>query len=274
VLLSFGLVLIATALLVLGLLVGDGLSLIYASIALSALAAVILFIAVRVAKPGEAPTGPAPLVPDREPEFATPEPPTTAEEPALPPATWQGPDAEWEGEWEDDEDPLEFPIADYDELTEDEILPLLPQLYVDELDVVEARERQGRARVAIINMLGELRSPAVDEDEWSPPGFPIAGYDALTVPDILAMLDDLDDDELMEVRDYEAANKRRRSLLAKFERRLGVDEPVTPAAPTARTAAAARPRVVKVAPLKRAPARVKKAAPVQKAAPKRSTKRT
>ena len=51
VLLSFGLVLLATVLLVLGLLVGDGLSLIYASVALSAVAAIILFVAVRVSKP-------------------------------------------------------------------------------------------------------------------------------------------------------------------------------------------------------------------------------
>ena len=88
VLLSFGLVLIATVLLVLGLLVGDGLSLIYASIALSAVAAVILFVAVRVSKPKVAQAaGPAPLVPDREPEpeYATAGAPATTTMPAVAP---------------------------------------------------------------------------------------------------------------------------------------------------------------------------------------------
>ncbi len=62
VLLSFGLVLVATVLLVLGLLVGEGLGLIYASIGLSALAAILLVVAVRVAKPKTtAPVAPTPI---------------------------------------------------------------------------------------------------------------------------------------------------------------------------------------------------------------------
>ena len=65
VLLSFGLVLVATVLLVLGLLVDSGLSLIYGSIALSVIAAVVLFVAVRVSKPKEAlASAPAPLLPE------------------------------------------------------------------------------------------------------------------------------------------------------------------------------------------------------------------
>jgi hypothetical protein len=55
VLLSFGVLLVATVLLILGLLAGHGLALIYVSIALSALSAVILFVAVRVSKPNDAP---------------------------------------------------------------------------------------------------------------------------------------------------------------------------------------------------------------------------
>jgi len=61
VLLSFALVLVATVLLVLGLLNDDGLTLIYASIASSALAAIVLIVALRRDKPVESGTdAPAP----------------------------------------------------------------------------------------------------------------------------------------------------------------------------------------------------------------------
>src|SRR3954453_2439514 len=53
VLLSFALVLVATVLLVLGLLNDDGLTLIYASIGASVLAAVVLIVALRRNKPQE-----------------------------------------------------------------------------------------------------------------------------------------------------------------------------------------------------------------------------
>ena len=58
VLLSFGVLLVATVLLILGLLAGAGLALVYVSIVLSALSAVILFVAVRVAKPNDVPDQP------------------------------------------------------------------------------------------------------------------------------------------------------------------------------------------------------------------------
>lgn len=51
VLVSFGLVLVATVLLVVGLLLGEGLTLIYLSIAISVLAAIVLLVAVRVGRP-------------------------------------------------------------------------------------------------------------------------------------------------------------------------------------------------------------------------------
>ncbi len=51
VLVSVGLVLLATILLVVGLLSDDGIDLIYLSIAASATAAVVLFLAVRMARP-------------------------------------------------------------------------------------------------------------------------------------------------------------------------------------------------------------------------------
>jgi hypothetical protein len=70
VIVSFALVLVATVLLVLGLLAEDGLTLIYVSIACSAGAAIVLFVAVRMAHPEEAPalaaSGPVPS-PDSAP---------------------------------------------------------------------------------------------------------------------------------------------------------------------------------------------------------------
>jgi hypothetical protein len=353
VLLSFGLVLIATVLLVLGLLVGDGLALIYLSIGLSALAAVILFVAVRVSKPTAAPSsGPAPLLPDSGPQLATtgaasatavapaparaprkpPAAPTTKtpvvtppvvheadeseQEPASDAGEWLAADQGWEepaADWEEDE--LDFPIADYDELTEDEILPLLPQLYTDEIDVVYEREAQGQARPVILETLArmgggapaaaiyeaesdeaesdeaESDEPAIDEaeseewrpepeddtdeeelvvdltepqDEWTADQFPIEGYDELTLGDVYSLLDQLDEDQLVQVREYEAANKRRQFLLSGIDRRLGVEAQTATTPPARRTAAK-----LPTAPLKRAPARTKKP-PAKKAAAKKA----
>jgi len=89
VLLSFGLVLVATVLLVLGLLVGDGLTLIYISIGLSALAAVILFVAVRISKPKTADVGAAAAAPTPTgaPVEVQPEPQYAAVAPTADPTT-------------------------------------------------------------------------------------------------------------------------------------------------------------------------------------------
>jgi hypothetical protein len=54
-----------------------------------------------------------------------------------------------------DED-LMFPIEDYDELRVSEILPLLPELYDDELELVADRERDGSNRASILNRIDEL----------------------------------------------------------------------------------------------------------------------
>jgi hypothetical protein len=57
----------------------------------------------------------------------------------------------------DDDEP--FPIEDYDDLRANEILPLLPQLYADELERVRDHERSGANRGAIIDKIDELLSP-------------------------------------------------------------------------------------------------------------------
>lgn len=195
VLLSFGLVLVATVLLVLGLLADDGLTLIYISIACSVLAGIVLVLATRMGKPKArtASSGPEPLAdtPDARPteaaeptpepvpasasvaeslprsepadadESFAPEPVTTAVPPVETTAAVPVPVSEPEPAPEDDDEDF-FPIADYDDLTVNEILPLLPELYADEIGVVEERERQGKSRVRILNRLAELREVLAD----------------------------------------------------------------------------------------------------------------
>ena len=56
----------------------------------------------------------------------------------------------------EDDDDLMFPIEDYDDLRVSEILPLLPELYDDELELVAERERSGANRSSILNRIEEL----------------------------------------------------------------------------------------------------------------------
>ena len=56
----------------------------------------------------------------------------------------------------DGEDELLFPIEDYDDLRVSEILPLLPELYDDELELVAERERDGSNRASILNRIDDL----------------------------------------------------------------------------------------------------------------------
>jgi hypothetical protein len=79
VLISFGLVLVATVLLVLGLVQDSGLTLIYVSIGCSLLAGIILVVATRVnrPKPESIAAGPSPLPPDEPVLAPEPTPATT-----------------------------------------------------------------------------------------------------------------------------------------------------------------------------------------------------
>jgi hypothetical protein len=200
VLVSFGLVLLATILLVVGLL-ADALTLIYLSIAASFTAAVVLYLAFRRArpKPDTNLQAPTPIPPEgAEPEVvggdATPDPTTVtpvvttpetvvaaAEEPEAddfdevdevdeepePLVASGGAADDWntDEDWADDgEFDVEFPIADYDDLSVAEIMPLLPQLYSDELGVVAERERTGKNRAAILARLDELAATGTDAD--------------------------------------------------------------------------------------------------------------
>ena len=289
VLLSFALVLVATVLLVLGLLNDDGLTLIYISIASSVAAAVVLMIALRLNKPKGEPRATAPR-PLPEPQ---PEPATAAV--AAGEDDWPGADAgpaaadDWaESAWEGaaGEEEIDFPIADYDDLTVAQILPLLPQLYADEIGVVEERERSTKARPSILDKLAELRgdlepataptpsvaaakpsAPPAAGDEW----FPIEDYENLSAAQIRPLLGELDDDELALVRERELSLGRRPSVLYEIDRRLGA--PAVKASTRSSKApakkAAAKKAAAKKAPAKKAAA-AKKAAPAKKAAAKKA----
>ena len=311
VLLSFALVLVATVLLVLGLLNDDGLTLIYISIASSVAAAVVLVVALRLNKPraDQRAVEPTPIPePELVPVGAVATPDVTTSAVASPePSEWLASEQEaWPSTepsadtWEEG-DEVEFPIADYDTLTVGQILPLLPQLYTDEIDVVEERERLTKARPQVLAKLAELRgvsasavaadplasyseAPATtwdDEDDW----FPIEDYESLSAAQIRPLLPELDAEELALVRTRELSLGRRRSLLDEIDRQLGVSPAVKPApakktpatraaaaskAPTAKAAAAsapARKAAASKAPAAKAPA--KRAA--TKAAPARPT---
>lgn len=300
VLVSFGLVLLATILLVVGLLTDDGLTLIYLSIAASFTAAVVLYLAFRKARPKAEATRepPAPIEPERteEEEAARREPTTVAPVVTTPEAVVAAagqPGAaddevepapvgsgervaadDWtsDDDWADDGDfDVEFPIADYDELTVAEIMPLLPQLYSDELGVVAERERKGKGRATILSRLDDLAAsgtsadaqeadslgaepmpaaadaaaaavgsrdetlstprPAVpapqvpslaDEEYEDSYVFPIADYDELSVDQIVPLLAQLEDDELEEVKEREAAGQGRKSVITEIDRQLGL----------------------------------------------------
>jgi hypothetical protein len=260
--LSFVLVLVATLLLVLGLIVSDGTGLIYVSIGVSALAALPLVIAVRRSAPAQADagaSGPQPASEPTEPEpepmlvgaaastaaIDTPPPPLPA---AIAVAATPAAEGDWrtipEAEPSDDVD-ADFPIADYDDLTEDDVLALLPMLYSDELDIVEDRERHGQRRSAVLGRLAELRATGTDADRELDPEradddridtfdedgadrLPISGYDGLTVSEVIAAMGGLSAAELAEIRRHEAGTRRRRTILAAIDRRAAAGEPPSP----------------------------------------------
>lgn len=176
VLVSFGLVLLATILLVVGWL-NDALALIYLSIGASATAATVLYVAFRRAQPAmeSARTAPAARgrdlaqpAPDEAPitvsPAAAPAPPASADaararEPGPAPAS---PALRGRGslllDLDGGDDEFPFPIADYDGLRESQIVPLLAQLEADELDEVRARELAGAKRQSIVDEIDRRRS--------------------------------------------------------------------------------------------------------------------
>lgn len=173
-LVSFLLVIVATIFLLSGLFLTKDLPLIFVSIGCSALAGLMLVVAVLKSRPrpvSEAePAGPRPdtvsadpmaddtfSVPEvsRAPEPVGPRPAEPEREPAREPAREPG---RFAGRT--------FPIPDYDNLEVVEVLPLLGDLEPPELEMVRQREASGRAHPWILARVDALLE--AETGEWAP----------------------------------------------------------------------------------------------------------
>ncbi|MCU1496517.1 MAG: hypothetical protein JWM47_470 [Acidimicrobiales bacterium] len=151
-------VVVAAVLLASYFVVGGGFALIYGAVALAALSMVLLWAARWIGSTAAVPGSSAPEpLPERVVE---PFPSPTVRPRSMPAgqgvrSVADGPDAGL---------PV-FPIAEYDTLWVSQIVPLLAQLGDDELAVVEARERGGRHRAAVLDAIAAQRGA---ERIWVP----------------------------------------------------------------------------------------------------------
>lgn len=103
--------------------------------------------------------------------------------------------------------PDDLPIANYDELTADEIVGRLKDLSQEELRLVEQYETKNANRSTVLKRLESLRA----QEPWP-------GYDSLTVAEIRDQLGDAPATRLSKVRDYERLHKNRSSVIDLTER--------------------------------------------------------
>ncbi len=100
-------------------------------------------------------------------------------------------------------------IADYGDLTAEEIAERLPGISQIELAKIDAYERRHESRTTILSRIASLRG----EEPWP-------GYDELNVEEIRSALAGADGDEQLvgRVRSYERAHKNRSGVLSAVER--------------------------------------------------------
>jgi hypothetical protein len=282
VLVSFLLVLAAAVTLVIGLL-NSGLGLIYVSIGCSVAAGIVLALAVVRSRPERA-TAPG-AGSERLRALEEEETPTVT---VVPTRGRRGRPIEQEEEVEEEEvetagagrnGEAVFPIADYDDLKVGEIVSLLPELDVEELEMVREREEAGKNRSTILTRVEALTGATAGSGDWESEErhwdswrdeeagapeepeeeeegfFPIADYDELKAAEVVSLLPELDDEELEEVREHEARGAGRATVLNRIDQLLG-NEPEPPP---------------KKAPVRKAPA--KKTAAKKTAAKKTTTKK-
>jgi hypothetical protein len=171
-LVTIGLVLVGTIFLIIGF-VQSSLIAIYISIGCSVLAAIVLIAFSRMASKSQqvvaAGDAPAPLdvgeptteavpVQDATPAFAPAPLPSSEPMPAAVPAASAA-----------EEDDGYFPIEDYDSLKIAEIVPLLPELDLDELDMVREREEQGKHRSTLLARIDQVIAELEAEDQAPAP---------------------------------------------------------------------------------------------------------
>jgi len=181
-LVSFLLVIVATIFLLSGLFLTDSLVLIFVSIACSALAGIVLVLAVMKSKPRPA-TGPA--VEGEGQGMVAAE--VASEAPAR-----QAPARRADGR--------QFPIDNYESLEVVEVLPLLGDLEPAQLEMVRQREASGRAHPWILARVDALLEAEADADTsehaWSPGPMGTSGQQR-------SLLED-DDGEIVEVEPDDA----------------------------------------------------------------------
>ncbi len=100
-------------------------------------------------------------------------------------------------------------IKNYDSLTAEEITAKLSDLSQIDLAKVDSYERKNDNRTTILSRVTALRG----DEPW-------AGYDELTASDVIAVLNEGDDDRAKQVREYERAHKDRAGVMKAAEREL------------------------------------------------------
>ena len=103
----------------------------------------------------------------------------------------------------------DLPIANYNNLTAQEITKRLTGLTQDELAQVQAYESMNEDRKTILDRIDSLQG----DEPWP-------GYDDQTVPEINKALTDASPDVVQNVRSYERSHKNRASVLKNTEKEL------------------------------------------------------
>jgi ferritin-like metal-binding protein YciE len=98
-------------------------------------------------------------------------------------------------------------IAGYDALNGNEISDRLPSLSQIELAKVQAYERKNENRTTILERISSLQG----DEPW-------AGYDELSVSEIVAVIGEGDEERITKARSYERAHKNRAGVLEATER--------------------------------------------------------
>jgi ferritin-like metal-binding protein YciE len=103
----------------------------------------------------------------------------------------------------------DLPIANYDDLTAEDIVAKLPELSQIDLAKVDAYERRNADRTTVLGKIDTLRG----EEPWP-------GYDEQNVSEIQEALRAADDELVEKVRKYEQGHKSRAGVLKATERKL------------------------------------------------------
>ncbi|GAC1532806.1 MAG: hypothetical protein NVS3B12_11260 [Acidimicrobiales bacterium] len=273
-LLAIALVLIGVVTLVVGI-VSNTLAWVFVSIGATVLAGIVLYVLYRIGRKEAAagtgaPQQSAPTIPAAAATPVVPAPTAVPPAPVAAPITPEfaaaaSPDIELADNDEDGEyDEDLFPIAEYDDLRVAEILPLLPELDADELEVVRSQEVATKARATVLARIDELAPHAPrgygqtetvpsavtradrgdeDDDEFAQDdlaeqdtegvrpapvsrrgSLPIAAYDELKVAEILPLLSRLDAGELAVVARHEEQGPNRQTVLNRINARISTLE--------------------------------------------------